>query len=59
MLVTKERSLYRMLCKESKETIKESFQAGVPPLFSCLPPMSHSITTHLSFDMAQQYTDDE
>ena len=54
MSVTKERSLYRTLCKESKETIKESFHAGVPPLFSRLPPMSHSITTHLSFDMAQQ-----
>ena len=57
MLVTKERSLYHTLCKESKETVKESFQAGVPPLLSSPThePLHHHPTYHLTW--RNKYTD--
>ena len=53
-----ERSLYRSVCKDTKEQVREYFkedESFVPPRPGArLPPCSADITAHYSFDMAQQ-----
>jgi len=56
--VTTERSLYRSVCKSSRETLKSVFSEAdlfqPPSPSSYQQPMSHEMTVHYSFDMAQQ-----
>ena len=56
--VAKERTLYREVCKESREELKSVFMmngAFQPPApNSSIPPRSTRIKVHYSFDMAQQ-----
>ena len=55
---TTERSLYRSVCKTSKDQVKQYFQTNgvfTPPApNSNCPPCSADICVHYSFDMAQQ-----
>ncbi len=53
--VHKERSLYKTVCDQCRETIRT--QAGTftpPPLFARIEPNSVDIESHYSFDYAQQ-----
>ena len=56
--VAKERTLYRKVCKESREELKSvfmmngAFQPTAPN--SSISPRSTCIKVHYSFDMAQQ-----
>jgi len=54
--VTTERSLYRSVCKSSRETLKSVFSEAnlfqPPSPSSYQQPMSHEMTVHYSFDMA-------
>ena len=55
---TQERSYYRSTIETSKEVLKATFTIDghlqVPPIGSCLPPVSKDIEMHFSLDMAQQ-----
>ena len=57
-LATQERSYYRSAIEASKEVLRHTFTVNgslqVPPVGSCLPPLSHDIEMHFSLDMAQQ-----
>ena len=57
-LATQERSYYRSAIEASKEVLRTTFTVDgslrVPPVGSCLPPLSHEIEMHFSLDMAQQ-----
>ena len=56
--VHKERSLYKTVCDQCRETIRSEYtQAGTftpPPLFARIEPNSVDIESHYSFDYAQQ-----
>ena len=56
--VTMERSLYREVCKSSRQIIKDTFTCGgslhIPAPGSLVAPLSNDIKIHYSFDMAQQ-----
>lgn len=56
-LVKQEREHYRSCCKTSSTNLKDCF-ADVPSPGSHIPPRSHDITIHYSFDMAQQVCND-
>ena len=57
-LATQERSYYRSAIEASKQVLRNTFTVDgslqVPPVGSCLPPLSHEIEMHFSLDMAQQ-----
>ena len=57
-MVTEEQSYYRSVCKISSDDLKRTFTTNgtfqVPSLVAMILPLSHSITCHYSFDMAQQ-----
>ena len=57
-LATQERSYYGSAIEASKEVLRNTFAVDgslqVPPVGSCLPPLSHEIEMHFSLDMAQQ-----
>ena len=57
-LATQERSYYRSVTEASKEVLRNTLTVDgslqVPPVGSCLPPLSHEIEMHFSLDMAQQ-----
>ena len=56
--VTTERSVYREVCKSSRQAMKDSFTSGgnfsPPAPGSMVSPVSNDIKIHYSFDMAQQ-----
>ena len=49
---------YRSAIEASKEVLRHTFTVDgslqVPPVGSCLPPLSQDIEMHFSLDMAQQ-----
>ena len=57
-LATQERSYYRSAIEISKEVLRQMFTINgcllVPPVGSCLPPLSWDVEMHFSLDMAQQ-----
>ena len=57
-VVTTERSVYREVCKSSRQAMKDSFTSAgnfsPPAPGSMLSPVSNDIKIHYSFDMAQQ-----
>lgn len=56
--VTVERSYYRSVCKSSCDELERTFTIDglcrLPPPGAMILPMSHNMTCHYSFDMAQQ-----
>ena len=52
-LVKQERAHYHSCCQTSTTNLQDCF-ADVPSPGSYIPPRSHDITIHYSFDMAQQ-----
>ena len=56
--VTTKRSLYREVCKSSRQIVKDTFTCGgslrIPAPGSLVAPLSNDIKIHYSFDMAQQ-----
>ena len=56
--VTKERKLYREVCKTSRDNIKSAFTSNgsfqPPAPNSAIPPRQTPVMIHYSFDMAQQ-----
>lgn len=56
--VTVERSLYREVCKSSREAVKSHFTSeggyNPPAPASLIAPASNDVKIHYSFDMAQQ-----
>ena len=56
--VTTERSVYREVCKSSRQAMKDSFTSAgnfsPPAPGSMVSPVSNDIKIHYSFDMAQQ-----
>ena len=58
LLATQERLYYQNAIEPSKEVLKATFTVDehlqVPPIGSCLPPLSQDIEMHFSLDMAQQ-----
>ena len=48
------RSYMRSQIEDSKKALEAAFKDSIPPLGSCLPPCSQTITVHFSFDFAQQ-----
>ena len=55
--MTKERSLYRSVCKSGAEELKKEFTVDgsyTPSPGAMILPMSHNTTCHYSFDIAQQ-----
>ena len=59
-LATQERSYYRSAIEASNEVLRHTFTIDgslqVPPVCSCLSPLSQDIEMHFSLDMAQQST---
>ena len=57
-LATQERSYYRSAIEASKEVLRHTFTIDgslqIPPVGSCLPPLSQDIEMHFSLDTAQQ-----
>ena len=51
---TEARSYMKAQVGASKEDITRAFPSGLPPLRSPLAPCSNDITSHYSFDFAQQ-----
>ena len=58
LAVTKERSYFRTVVKQSKDAVKAHFTIdgsfSPPPPQSHILPLANSITVHYSFDFAQQ-----
>ncbi len=58
LAVTKERSHFRCVVKDSKDAVEKCFTMNdvftPPPVHCCIPPMTHNITVHYAFDFAQQ-----
>ena len=57
LLATKARSYLKSQIATAKEEIKIAFVnkgLDLPPVGSSLPPLSHDISIHYSFDFAQQ-----
>ena len=56
--VSKERKLYRDVCKASRESLKSAFTSNgffqPPAPNSMIPARSTPVKIHYSFDMAQQ-----
>ena len=57
-IVKQERTLYKSICDECKESVRAHFvhdgEFSPPPLAACTPSNSKEIKVHYSFDYAQQ-----